>query len=45
MFESPPPIVHEFQTGDNMMHVFEGKGVGNIKIRHGCGLVWKGCWS
>ncbi len=38
MFESPPPIVHEFHTGD-MVHVFEGTGVGNVKTRH---VAWFG---
>ena len=33
MFESPPPTVHEFANGD-MVHVFEGTGVGNVKMRH-----------
>jgi hypothetical protein len=38
MFESPPPTEHEFHTGD-MVHVFEGTGVGNVKTRH---VAWFG---
>jgi hypothetical protein len=33
MFPSPSPTVHEFANGD-MVHVFEGTGVGNVKMRH-----------
>lgn len=33
VYDFPPPTVHEFANGD-MVHVFEGTGVGNVKMRH-----------
>ncbi len=38
VFESPPPTEHEFCARD-LVHVFEGTGVGNVKTRH---VAWFG---
>ncbi len=38
VFESPPPTEHEFRAGD-LVHVFEGTGVGNVKTRN---VAWFG---